>query len=345
MRNKPFSGTGELGTPLELVAERLPPSWRLLKAPGAGAVSVRAPDGTTGRLAVLGRRKLEPKDVLALRVASKDSLRGTLVTAPFLSPRTRQLLRQAGANYADASGNVRLAVDRPGIFVEREGAQKDPEREREPRPLVSLKGPATARVVRALCDVRPPYGIRRLAEIAGTAPASASRVVNLLEREALIERGPRDEIREVDWAALLQRWTQDYQFLSSNSVTTFLDPRGLPTFLRKLASLKVRAAATGSLAAIRRAPAASPRLAAIYVEDPESAARTLDLRPVESGGNVMLARPMDRVAFARTWVEDKVTYAALSQVAADLLTSPGRGPSEGEELIAWMKKNTDAWRA
>lgn len=289
------------------------------------------------------RRKLEPKDVLTLQSSSRQDLKGTLVTAQFLSPRTRQLLREAGASYADASGNMRVVVDRPGIFIEAEGAQKDPER--EPRSLASLKGPAAARVVRALCDVRPPYGVRKLAEIAETAPASASRVVALLVREALIERGPREEIREVDWAGLLQRWAQDYQFLSSNDVVTFLDPRGLPALVEKLRSLKLRAVVTGSLAAVRRAPAASPRLAAVYVDDPERAAQALALRPAESGANVMLVRALDPVVFARTWVEDGVSYAAVSQVAADLLTSPGRGPSEGQELIAWMKKNTDAWRA
>jgi hypothetical protein len=265
------------------------------------------------------------------------------VTAEFLSPRTRQLLGEAGASYADASGNLRVVVDRPGIFLEAEGAQKDPGR--VPRPLASLKGPAAARVVRALCDFRPPYGVRRLAEIAQTAPASASRVVSLLVREALIERGPQDEIRGVDWAGLLRRWTQDYLFLSSNDVTMFLDPRGLPSFSAKLRNLKARSAVTGSLAAVRRAPVASSRLAAVYVDDPEATARALALRPAESGGNVALVRPLDLVAFARSWEEEGVRYAALSQVAADLLTSSGRGPSEAEELIAWMTKNADAWRA
>lgn len=328
---------------LRIVAERLPPSWRLERPSSTSAVSLRSPDGTTARLTVVRRRKLEPKDVLTLQSSSRQDLKGTLVTAQFLSPRTRQLLREAGASYADASGNMRVVVDRPGIFIEAEGAQKDPER--EPRSLASLKGPAAARVVRALCDVRPPYGVRKLAEIAETAPASASRVVALLVREALIERGPREEIREVDWAGLLQRWAQDYQFLSSNDVVTFLDPRGLPALVEKLRSLKLRAVVTGSLAAVRRAPAASPRLAAVYVDDPERAAQALALRPAESGANVMLVRALDPVVFARTWVEDGVSYAAVSQVAADLLTSPGRGPSEGQELIAWMKKNTDAWRA
>src|SRR5947207_21220 len=40
-----------------------------------------------------------------------------------------------------------------------------------------------------------------------------------------------------------------------------------------------------------------------------------------------------------------VTIAAPSQVAADLLTSPGRGPNEAEALIEWMREHEDAWRA
>ena len=36
--------------------------------------------------------------------------------------------------------------------------------------------------------------------------------------------------------------------------------------------------------------------------------------------------------------------AAPEQVAADLLTGPGRNPSEGEELIKWMEENESEWR-
>jgi hypothetical protein len=36
--------------------------------------------------------------------------------------------------------------------------------------------------------------------------------------------------------------------------------------------------------------------------------------------------------------------ASPSQVAVDLLTGPGREPSEGEELLLWMKGNEAAWR-
>ncbi|MHB1538354.1 MAG: hypothetical protein ACYCUM_06965 [Solirubrobacteraceae bacterium] len=35
--------------------------------------------------------------------------------------------------------------------------------------------------------------------------------------------------------------------------------------------------------------------------------------------------------------------AAKSQIVADLLTSPGRGPSEAQALLDWMQANQDAW--
>lgn len=68
------------------------------------------------------------------------------------------------------------------------------------------------------------------------------------------------------------------------------------------------------------------------------------LRPAESGANVMLIEPGDDTVFAGAEERDGVRYAALSQVAADLLTSPGRGPAEAEKLLSWMGKNEDAWR-
>jgi len=328
---------------MRLLAARLPPSWRLAPVPGGSpGATLRTPDGTKASLKVVERKHLDPRDVTAVLAPHLGPRAATLVTAPFLSPRTRQLLAETGASYADATGNLRLVLERPAVFIEAAGAQRNPQR--VPRSLASLKGPAAARVVRALCDVKPPYGVRRLAQIAAASPATVSRTVAFLDQEALVKRGARDEVVAVEWPALIRRWVQDYQFLSSNAVMTFLDPRGIPHLVSKLRGFGQRHAVTGSLAAALRAPAAAARVAAVFVDDPATATDSLDLRPVESGANVMLVRPLDAVVFKRTWIEDGVTFAACSQVAADLMTSPGRAPSEGEELVAWMSKNEDAWR-
>ena len=67
----------------------------------------------------------------------------------------------------------------------------------------------------------------------------------------------------------------------------------------------------------------------IYVDRPEEAAARLDLREVDSGANVLLATGDYDVVFERTQDMDGLRIAAPSQIAVDLLTAPGRGPSEG----------------
>jgi hypothetical protein len=64
----------------------------------------------------------------------------------------------------------------------------------------------------------------------------------------------------------------------------------------------------------------------------------LDLRRAESGGNVLLGKPFDSVVFERIEYSDGLAYAKISQVAADVLTGPGRNPAEGEAQVTWMKK-------
>jgi len=82
----------------------------------------------------------------------------------------------------------------------------------------------------------------------------------------------------------------------------------------------------------------------LFVDDADKAAGMLGLRPAEAGANMVLAEPSDPVVYERRREHEGVSYVAFSQNAADLLTSPGRGPSEAEELMNWMEENEDAWR-
>jgi hypothetical protein len=265
------------------------------------------------------------------------------VGAPFLSPRTRELLAAAQLNYADLTGNLRLVMRQPSLYIEAEGAQKSPWR--EPRPLQSLKGRAVARVVRALCDFRPPYNTSELAQRSGASLAVTSRVVNLLDSEKLLTKEGRGLVRDVAWPDLIRHWTRDYSVLGSNETGSFLEPRGLDALPKKLARAKADYAVTGSLAAQIPTSVAPARLAMIYTPDLAALADQLELRPAEKGANVILLEPFDPVAFERATRREGLNCAAYSQVAADLLTSPGRGPAEGEELIRWMGENESAWRA
>jgi hypothetical protein len=312
-------------------------------------MTIRAPDGNEAVVVIEARPQLSPRDVPSVTSQLRryqEALDGApgLVTASFLPTRTRDLLKEAMLSYADATGNVRLVLDRPAIFIYTTGVSSDPWTAEDARSLRSLKGPTAGRVVRALCDFRPPFGVQQLAERSGTSLGSVSRVFAFLESDALIFRERYGPVTDVKWDDLIRRWTVDYGFSKSNLIRTFLEPRGLPSLLDKLRGEPGRYAITGSLAAAEIAPIAPARLASIYVDDVAEVADRLRLRPADGSANVVLAEPFDPVVYDRTRQVAGIRYAAPSQVAADLLTGPGRSPAEGEELIRWMREHEDAWR-
>jgi hypothetical protein len=101
---------------------------------------------------------------------------------------------------------------------------------------------------------------------------------------------------------------------------------------------------SGSWAASQFAPIAPTRILLCYADDVPKLGGELDLRPADAGSNVALVRPLDPVVYERTRKRKGVIVAAPSQVAVDLMTSPGRGPNEAEALIEWMAKHENAWR-
>ena len=341
----------------QLLAERIPSGWlltarRMEARVGRYRVDLLAeivsPAGESAVLAVEITRTLEPRDVLQaveqITVITADASPRTLpvVAAAYLSPRTRALLRDRGVGYVDTTGNVRIEVSAPGLFIATDGAGHDP----WPRDhkLRSLRGRGAARAMRAIIDTSPPCGVRELAQATGASAPTLSRVLDLLEREAIVSRA-RGGVSTVDWQGAIRRWAEDYDQTDSNTPTTVLEPRGLATLEKKLGATTIPYAATGALAAQRFNPIAPMRLAAIYVTDAVRAVDRLGLRETEAGANVVLLEPFDPVVFDRTVERDELRCVAPSQLAVDLLTGPGREPSQGEQLLQWMEKNEDVWRS
>ena len=316
--------------------------------------AIRDPDGLSSDIIVEVRAKpLEPTfvgRVVSQLKAWSNSGNEQVATPPafmlvssYLSPLTRERLAEAGISYADSTGNIRLSVDRPAVFIETQGADKNPFREE--RALRSLKGGRAARVARGLLDYRTPFGTRELAAEIASSPAMVSRVSGLLEPDEIVTKeSPRGRIVSVDWEALARRWALDYDFASSNTLTTWLEPRGTGALFARLREATFRYTVTGSLAAYRLAPIAEPRLATLYVDEPETAAQTLGLRPAETGGNVLLVIPFDPVVFERAEYDDGIAYTRVTQTLLDLMKGTGRGPAEAEALLEWMRDNEDRWK-
>lgn len=345
---------------LSLLQQRIPPGWRLaqkhlpskirsMRVRPDSMLDLAGPQGERLKIFMETKANLEPKDVaiLAERFRSYSKVFGEqtipLVISPFISLSTRQRLTELGIPYADPTGNLRIIASRPAFFIETQGAEKNPNREK--RPARSLKGAKAGRIVRALCDNRPLFTVSQLATDTGIDPGYVSRVLTFLRSKDLIERDGRGPVQLVRWRKMIERWARDYSFLNSNRVVSYLEPRDPTDLSSRLVSVSKRLAITGSAAAATVAPSAPSRLLTAYVESPESVAERLGLRYAESGANVLLAEPYDPVVFENVQERDGVPYASLCQVAVDLLTAPGRGPVEAQTLLDWMESNESSWRS
>lgn len=337
------------------LAARLPADWsaRVITAqgPADARIEVRDPGGAMVAFLVEAKGVVEGRDVVSIReklddVAAQEPGAQLLLMARYLSEPVRTRLTDAGLSYVDATGNLRVEATTPGLFISDRGADRDPWRG-PGRPRGTLNGEPAAKIVRALADFTGTWTARELVERSKASTGATYRVIDFLEREGLGARDERGRIGVPDVSQLLRRWSADYGFVRTNQTSRWIAPRGLPGLLEQVASsdAPVRYAVTGTIAAAEWAAYAPARLAMIYVADVAAAVDAWDLRPADAGANVLLAEPAYEVVFERSSTTiDGVVVAAPSQVVVDLMTGPGRNPSEAEELLDWMVRNEQSWR-
>ncbi|MGI8760938.1 MAG: type IV toxin-antitoxin system AbiEi family antitoxin [Jatrophihabitantaceae bacterium] len=354
--------TAAVGT----LTERMPSDWRadIQREAAAGryradaVVTITAPGGARATLYAEVKRSVVTRDLPAMveqaqsyiDTAASPRREGAkpLLVARYLAPQLQLWLTERDIPYADAAGNIRVSLSEPALFVRDVGAQRDPWRG-PGRPKGNLTGASAARVVRALVDFGPPYTVPGLMKLAGTPSGNTYRAVDFIEEQDLLTRADDGKITDVRWRELLERWSKDYSFAKLAAGSTYLAPRGLPDLMERLAGLAEddeagQYAVTGSLATPKWEAYAPARNAMIYSEKPDELAACADLRRVDAGANVLIARAADPAAFDRTQRLDGVVIVSPSQAAVDLLTAPGRGPEEARALLDWMEKNESAWR-
>lgn len=343
------------------LGDRVPSAWAVERGsraskPGNGAaasadalIELRAPNGAFTTLAVDARDAMEPRDVDQLLPGLARSLRAMagnvplLVVAPWLSGRTQDRLAAESINFLDLTGNALVKLDNPAVFIQATGAARNPNP--PARGPASIRGPKAARLVRLLADVRPPYGVREIASAASLTAGYVSRLLDALDRDALVQRGRRGVVEDVDVPALLRAWAGEYDVFKRAVTSSFVAAKGAGSTVAQLVSVSTPTLVTGSFAAVRLAPIAAPSMLVAYCRDVPATAEQLGLLPADEGANVTLLRPFDDVVWTRTSSEDGVSYAAPSQVAVDCLTGNGRMPAEGEALLQWMADHEDRWRA
>lgn len=348
---------------LELVrvrlADLLPAAWRVREVPHASTLGGRLdaswefvpPKGASELVGVEFRQSLGPSAVVQtgdaitwLREAAPQ-VDTFLIVAPWLAPATQAALQNRGIAFADATGNVSLALRRLPVVLRAAGAQRSPNPRRAGK--VGLGGTAALRMVRWLADVSPPYTLTEVAEACDLSLGYVSRLTSALSALGLVSRD-RAGIKNVEWAELLrERSRQGPPLLRPGGFVPAVARRGLQATYAGLRELgtSLPILVTGSFAAQSLAPTAEAAQLVLWTDDIPRARKALSLLPTKSGGgNVILLQPSDEAVTTRSRIVNGVPHVAVSQLALDCLGGNGRLPAEGEEILAWMARHERRWR-
>ncbi|TDC70176.1 hypothetical protein E1200_06185 [Actinomadura sp. GC306] len=320
-----------------------------VKADGDSVLTQLMIDLRSSVSARLVEEQLLPKWSLLQQVNDYTNL---VVFAPWISPRVQTLLREHRIGYIDLTRNASLHVSRPAITIYTQGANRSPWPRSTGRGKATLAGVKAGRLVRLLADVTPPYRATELADAAGLSLPYVSRLLDALADQLLIRRDGR-VIASVDWAHLLRARAEHYRLLRHNSYVSMVAPNGVEAVLEAVRALSEEAkqgiVLTGTYAARTVAPLAVGGQLMFYLPAgssrlPDEVGDQLGLLRVDKGGDVLLLRAHDPVVFERTADHNGIRRVALSQLALDCLSGPGRMPAEGEAVLGHMEESTSLWR-
>jgi len=335
---------------LRSVEDLLPSSWTLRVStntpdPEFDAVAdLVGPNAERLTFAVEAKRSGTPVSLLIsrLRERARSTILPLMYVSDYIGPKLREELAYEGISYADSTGWVRIVSETPLVLLTGQGAKRSPGTER-PAAVRRINGVAASRIVRALTETPPPFGVRELAAIADVSPGSVSKLLPTLAAEGIIDRDPSGGVESVRRRDLVRRWSRDYSFSKTNkSVAYYVAPRGPERTLAQLPKSGATTTLTGSAAARLLLPKDTTsvvplRLLALYSNDPKATVNDLGLIPTEPAvANAILAVPQDASVL-------QYDIAPVALVLVDLLTLPSRSDDEAEQLMNVLARKAEGW--
>jgi hypothetical protein len=329
---------------LAALAELLPDGYSMAKSglekrevPADAWLVIRNPTKRSITCLVLARKRVEARDLGGLAASVAKAPNPALLISPYLAPAVKERLRGFGMGFVDLTGNALVELKDIGLSLHREGSTgASPGSERAVR---SLGGEMAGRVARALIDLRPPYSLGELAELARVESSYTSRVLSFLSNAQLVQRQPRGKIEAVAWQEILRRWSLDTSLPMRGDLFRFTCTRGIPDYLSRLSSSGFLHALTGEVAFARLAASALPTTAVTYVEEVDIAVDQFLLHPAGQDANCILVKPADRSVFHRSSEAKGLRYVSPSLMAADLGDHP-----DFEAALTWMGQHEAIWR-
>lgn len=253
------------------------------------------------------------------------------IAAPYISEASAGICREYDVGYLDLAGNCRFAFD--SVYVERVSPEN---KYREQRGRASLFAPKSSRIIRLMLGGTRAWQVQQLAAEADVSIGLVSKIKQELEEREWL-RSTEDGIRLSDPEGVLKAWAQAYTY-KKNDVREYYTIVGASdsetAIARWCEENNARYALTGFSGARLSSPRVRYNRLIIYVESKiESLAKGTDLKPVETGGNVLLLKPYDDGVFQGSRILYGMQVVSPVQLYLDLQSMPGRGEEAAEEVL------------
>lgn len=258
-----------------------------------------------------------------------------VVAATYISKRSAEICKEMNVGYLDLSGNCRFAFD--SIFIEREVLEN---KKVEKRPLRSLFSPKSSRVVRIMLEDPPrTWQVQDLSETAEISIGLASKVKQkLLDLDFAMVAPGGLKLKEPE--DVLQEWSREYSYRDNESLGCYGQGgmQELEEHLQKYCQLKNKSYALTLFSASNRiAPFVHGiSMSSAFVDaDLNQVAKDLGWKPVPSGANFLLLKPLDEFILrgARTSKDWTGTVVSDLQLYLDLASHKTRGQEAAEFLL------------
>lgn len=283
---------------------------------------------------------------LLLRLIQNEPMTYGIFVAPFISPRSAAICKEAGIGYVDLSGNCFVAFQQVFISREKMGNQYPFKTS-----LSSIYSPKSERILRVL--LTNPFRSWKAIDLAKEARVSLGMITQVSKKlieEEWLNKTPQG-ISLTQPENLLADWTNNYT-IKRNILNNYYSLKSLQEVEIEIAEtcdkLNISYALTGFSACNRLAPMVRGQRAMIFVSrDIELVAEKVGLKPVESGANINLIQPYDDGVYWNAKPIDDLQISDPVQVYLDLKRYPGRGEEAADFLYRevinprWQQQKTN----
>lgn len=292
-----------------------------------------------GRYKDNGQPRIARQTVLEIKeaLATEPQACGVFA-APYVSPASAEICRQAGIGYLDLSGNCLIVFDT--VYIKREGAPNIRAQRRDLRSLYSAKSERILRVL--LTRAKQTWKTEALAKSAQVSVGQVANVKKLLADREWLAAGEAG-IRLGNPRAALDEWAKQYRF-ERNRTAGYYSLSSASECESQLAELcrrnKVRYALTAFSGAARLAPAVRYQRVTAYVDgNPDALANRLGWKRVESGANIQLLVPYDEGVFFESQNAGGIQTVSPVQIYLDLQNQHGRAEEAAQAVRKAIEKS------